>query len=253
MLVVPTAGPNLAVALTGTGMIGTTKLTLAGRYPTGNPTRLALLVAEGVTNPRGGPGDFRFNALGFDQGRLEITLDGSHPLQKGRHDTGSIDHDDMDGRVVFDLLAGFRCRDLYGHETVASFTTDADNQPTSADLTFSQHCVTSATEQRDFTGRLRWQDRGDRTAPRRPSQLTADPSTVRWHNSGTSDRSHTVVRVFPATTSRYGPTGGSAVYSGKATSAELPSLVAGHQYTIAAFSVDRTGNVSAPRTVIITA
>ncbi|GAA4672312.1 hypothetical protein [Frondihabitans cladoniiphilus] len=134
----------------------------------------------------------------------------------------------------------------FGTETVHSFALGADGLPTMASIDLTGTC---SGETSTTTAQLRWQVRSDVTAPaavRSISMTNGTTRTVMWAQSTSKDTSYDVVRVVEGDGSGATPGAGSAVKFGLTTSAVLPSLRKGVAYTVVAFAVDGTGNVSAP-------
>ncbi|GAB2577824.1 hypothetical protein [Microlunatus antarcticus] len=147
------------------------------------------------------------------------------------------------------------CDSLGGTLKVRHFVVDAEGQPTWIDVDFAQTCTRAHIEPVELQkgtihGRLRYQDRKDTSAPRRPSKLRLEGGQLRWKRSSNKDLATTIVRADLG--ERFDPTRGIAVSDGRRQSAALPRLQPGQTYTVAAFSVDKTGNVSRPTTLRVT-
>ena len=141
------------------------------------------------------------------------------------------------------------CHGYEGSMNVRAFTLDAEDQPSLARIDFTERCRPSSPQTEPWgtiTGLLRFQDRKDSTPPRAPTRLSVKGHTVHWRNAHAKDLRSTIVRI--STGGRLTPTTGRALSAGRATSAKLPTLRPGQRYTIAAFSIDRTGNTSVART-----
>ena len=247
VLVVPVPGRNLAVSLAGAGRLGSSSLVATdheGRTETfhhlwadGNGARAASYLF-------GSEGRGRDPEWGF----LVDLADHAGPLTLGHHRTSGDDPTPY----RFDLRLGPTCNHLSGTEDVHGFAEDATHQPTYLDLTFSQHCADRGVRHPDVHGRLRWQVRADVRAPVRPTALRRVGAVARWVRSTSHDQAGTIVRVVPGSGRGATPASGLAVGSGGATSGALPRLVRGAHYSLVAFAVDETGNVSSARVVHLT-
>ena len=245
LLVVPVPGRNLAVSLAGRGLIGSSSL-VSTDYA-GDTEHFHHFWADGNGSVAGSY-TFRADGVGHDpMWGFDLTLGGpAEPLATGHHAT----EDDGDEPYSFGLRIGPTCT-LRGSEDVHGFREDVNHQPTYVDVTFHQQCSASGVKHRDIHGRLRWQYRADLKAPARPTALRASGSAVRWTRSRSHDQAGTIVRVVPGSGAGATPGSGWAVSAGAAMSGTLPILASG-SYSLVAFSVDRTGNVSAARTLPIT-
>jgi PKD repeat protein len=175
-------------------------------------------------------------------------------LTLGRHMV-SDDPMDPDGHHLSVGAEGRGCNPLPGSSyTVHTYKQTSDGAPAMADISFTAYCLGS--NGRASTGRVLYNLRSDTTAPSRPSSLKVSGSgssrSVSWSRSGSSDLSYTVARLVPGTSTTANGTNGYAVYSGTGTSAGLPAMKKGQRYTLHVFSVDKTGNVSAPATIVVT-
>ncbi|MGI3782806.1 MAG: hypothetical protein ACRYG2_18765, partial [Janthinobacterium lividum] len=165
-------------------------------------------------------------------------------LERGEHKTRGIER-----AYGLDYHANQRyCRELSGTLDVHHFAVDEDGQPTVADVDFEQRCVyKDVYPTGTIHGKLRYQDRKDITAPRKPANLHLADGKLHWKRSTSKDLATTIVRVDLGT--RFQPVHGSAVYEGRGQSATLPELPSGMTYTLAASSIDKTGNASKPTTL----
>jgi hypothetical protein len=175
-------------------------------------------------------------------------------LTLGRHMV-SDDPMDPDGHHLSVGAEGRGCNPLPGSSyTVHTYKQTADGAPAMADISFTAYCL--GANGKASTGRVLYNLRSDTTVPSRPSNLRMSGSgstrTASWSRSSSSDQAYTVVRLVPGTGTNGNGTSGYAVYSGTGSSATLPPLKKGRQYTLHLFGVDKTGNVTAPRTLTFT-
>lgn len=247
VLVLPVAGRTLAVSLSGQAPLGTSSFITSGGYPLGSTgVTFDDIWAEGFSS-RGFVGYRWHSADKHQTGPNFLSLDFGAPTDPpalGTHRTSA----EPPLRYLFDLLIAVRCNDMYGTVTVHDFRRDATYQPTHVDLTFRQNCVAYGRPTATFTGRLRWQDRKDLTAPAKPTKLRVAARKVSWTNSRSTDWASTLVRVVPGNGQGATTASGWAVSAGRARVSRLPRLVPGLTYSVVAFSVDKTGNTS-PATI----
>ncbi|PYY32267.1 hypothetical protein DEI89_13655 [Curtobacterium sp. MCBD17_030] len=135
-----------------------------------------------------------------------------------------------------------------GTETVKQFLNDpATGLPDTVDMSFTQYCFDKIPQ----TGTLKWQARSDVTAPAAPTAAKVSATTPRkvtWKASASKDAKSVVARLVQGTGA------GATAQSGtpltvSGTTATVPSVPSGQQYTVLLFSVDAAGNVSKPATV----
>ena len=253
-LVVPTGSGALRVALASKAPLGRTSLTShgdeyvdKGRHTTFEPVAIYGHgnYGHGSSAPEHGFHVVRdelspqIQASPEDEVDLQLTKNHGH-VERGAHKThGSA------RAYGFEYHANFNfCDDLSGTIDVHQFVLDQDGQPTYVDIDFDQRCTRHLEHTGTIHGRLRYQARHDVTAPKRPTKLRVVDGQVSWARSTSKDLASTVVRVDLG--SRFDPTRGISVSQGSARSAALPRLNPGATYTVAAFSVDQTGNVSKP-------
>lgn len=170
----------------------------------------------------------------------QVTV-GKHPLT----DYGGA------GQYGLSLAAdGIACGSVRGTENVLEVARRSDGSLLRAHIQFTTLCGDgSGTATADF----RWRDRTDVTAPTSPRTLTLSgtPRTVTWTRSASSDTATTLVRLVPGDGTGATVTSGLPVAMTASGSAPLPAVRAGAQYTLPAWAVDTTGNVSAPRTLAV--
>jgi PKD repeat protein len=179
---------------------------------------------------------------------------GEEHLSVGRH-VISTDAMDRTGHQLHIGVGGLGCQAWEGSSyTVHSLKTTADRVPTMADISFTVYCL--GGNGKATTGRVQYNLRSDTAAPSRPSSLKVSGSgssrTVSWSRSSSGDQAYTVARLVPGTGTNGNGTSGYAVYSGAGTSSALPAMKKGQRYTLHVFSVDKTGNISAPATLAVT-
>lgn len=253
-LVVPTAADRLQVQLASKAPLGRSSITTTGDeyVDHGKHTTFDPIVVYGHGDGDGGP------ALAYQFVRDEL----SPQIQASPEDEFALDLSNERGTITqgthkthwtarqygLTYHANYRyCDDLSGTVDVHHFVLDQDDQPTYVDVDFDQRCHRNLEHTGTIHGRLRYQDRSDATAPGRPTKLRLEDGRLRWKRSSSKDLASTVVRVDLG--KRFDPTRGVFVSQGSAQSAVLPRLTSGSTYTVAAFSVDKTGNVSKPTTL----
>ncbi|MBC7763413.1 MAG: hypothetical protein H7201_16825 [Candidatus Saccharibacteria bacterium] len=146
----------------------------------------------------------------------------------------------------------FACGDSVGTVTVRAFAVDSFGIPTIANITFTQRCT---NETPVMFGTVLWHWKSDITAPAAPANVTVTGSstrTVTWQGSSSSDVARTILRVVQGSGDRATPQSGYAVAVGASTSAVLPSLPSGANYTVVVFAVDQSGNVSSAASAHLT-
>lgn len=252
-LVVPAAAGRVQVQLASTAPLGRSSITSTGDeyVDRGRHTTFDPIVVYGQGSHDQQPGlvyQFSRDELSpqittspEDEFVLELSNERG-TIKRGRHQThwtarqyGLTYH--VDNRS---------CDDLSGTVDVHHFVLDQDQQPTYIDVEFDQRCHRNLEHTGTIHGHLRYQNRHDVTAPKRPTRLRLQDGRLRWTRSTSEDLSSTIVRIDLG--KRFDPTRGMFVSRGSATSADLPRLSSGSTYTAAAFSVDKTGNVSKPTT-----
>ena len=257
MLAVPTAAGSATVALSSQGPLGRSILTTRGDdyIDTYHPTTFEPIAVYGTGDYDGHPGypDRRYHFIRDElspqiqkspEDELELELTKKHgKVERGTHKTHWTARE-----YGLTYHANYRfCEDLSGTVTVHHLELDEDGQPTLVDVDFEQRCDRTFEHTGTIHGRLRYQDRRDTTAPARPTKLRVEDGRLRWKRSSAKDLASTIVRVDLGR--RFDPTRGVFVSQGDPQSAVLPRLSAGSAYTVAAFSVDKTGNVSKPTTL----
>lgn len=258
-LVLPTPTDRLQVHLASSAPLGRSSLTTTGdEYidQRGKTTFSPIVVySQGDYGQSGPDHRYRFvrdelspqiKASPADEFALDLTKNHG-TIERGTHTTERTDR-----AYGLDYHANTQyCEDLHGTVKVRHFVLDEDGQPTYVDVDFAQRCSRAHTYPTGtIHGKLRYQDRKDTSAPKRATKLRLEDGRLRWTRSTSKDLATTIVRVDRG--KRFKPTRGLAVSEGSAQSAALPRLQSGLPYTVAVFSVDKTGNVSSPRTLRVT-
>lgn len=250
ILDIPAGPSHLTVSLAGTGRIGTTKITASGSAVRGGKTTVWKKIFIYPEYERAKPNLSYVWEAGVDtQGRshhIRTTLYGPQPLATGNHPVNT--GEPYSFNTLFDSHCGDQHDYQHGTIDIKKFRTDNTNIPVDAKINFDEDCGT-----KNYHGQLQWQDRDDTTPPTTPSNLRIVNGKARWKNSPARDYASTVARVLPGAGSDGLPVNGYPVSSGRATSAALPRLANGHNYTLLVWSVDKTGNVSAPATLAFNA
>lgn len=127
-----------------------------------------------------------------------------------------------------------------------------DNSLQNFDGTFVQHCEGAAPA---LTGEVKYDAESVTTPPAGVTKLTATVSgsnlDLSWANPASI--AYTMVRILPTgTPAGLSPIAGNAVFAGTGTSAVAYSLKTGQKYTVVAYTVDTSGNVSAPVETTVT-
>lgn len=255
-LILPTPTDQLKIDLASAAPLGRSSITTTGRenIDKGHRTRFSPIVVydDGDYGDRKAPDHtyrFYYDPLSpqlkdsSDEFALDLTKNRGG-IEPGTHKTRGIER-----AYGLDYHANRNyCGELSGTIDVRHFAVDADGQPTLADVDFEQRCVyTNVYPAGTIHGKLRYQDRKDIKAPRKPTKLRLANGRLSWKRSTSKDFASTVVRVDLGT--RFQPARGAAVYQGSGESADVPRLSSGMTYTVAAFSIDKTGNASEPSTI----
>lgn len=243
VLDVPGGKSHLVVSLAGSGRIGTTKITISGSAVRDKKktvwTSIFIYPRYGHDDPEA---SYRWEAGSDTQGRphhINLRVSGPLPLTEGKHSTRAGAAYELN--TLFDSHCGSEDDDQEGTINIRRFRADATNVPVAAKIDFDESCGSAR-----YHGQLLWQDRADTTAPSKPSRLRIDGGKARWKNSSSHDYASTIVRVLPDGGENGLPLDGFAVSSGHGSSAALPSLTPGRRYTLLAWTLDETGNVSSP-------
>lgn len=254
---IPTGGVTRRISVAGSAPLGTTGITYRGDdYVSGGTTHAFPDGSFATVVGRSSSDGYAFvptRPYGLDSGadttRVEVVRYGGGPLQVGTFDTSEATGPAEGSTAKYGLSvtgSGRGCGSYTGRLTVSSFAVDSTGALTSARLSWSLRCTfTPGT----MTGSLTWRDRSDKTAPAAVTSLAVTTAsstrTASWRVSTSSDAVGTVVRLVPGAGVRALPTSGLPVTSTGATSATLPALTSGRQYTLIAWSVDSSGNVGA--------
>ncbi len=255
VLSVPSGATTVTTALAGTAPLGTTRITSTGTDSIHRGKTFTDDEADGHTRvaqqySRAGTwwfttadvasGDFGVHQVGLSVPGDSITL-GKHSL------TDFGDHQRY-GMVL--SANAYGCGSTSGTENVLDVARRPDGTLLRAHIRFTTACGDGSGR---ATAEIQWRDRADVTAPARPQTLVVDAASrsATWTRSATSDARTTVVRLVAGDGSGATVTSGVAVAMAATGTAPLPALVAGQQYTLMAWPVDRTGNVGTPRTVAV--
>lgn len=144
---------------------------------------------------------------------------------------------------------GRGCNTLTGSFKVKQAVFSAvDNSLKNFDGTFIQHCEGAAPA---LTGEVKYDAESVTAAPAGVTNLTTTVSgsnlNISWTNPASTVYAYTMVRIVPTSApAGVSPIAGSAVFAGTGTTGVAYSLKAGQAYTVIAYTVDKTGNVSAP-------
>src|SRR5215831_4832875 len=145
-----------------------------------------------------------------------------------------------DGRGCNTLTGSFRVKQ-------AVFSA-VDNSLQNFDGTFIQHCEGGTPA---LTGEVKYDAEAVTTPPPGVTNLQAvvngSSLDITWANPTATSYSYTVVRIEPSgTLAGLSPIAGRGVFAGTGTVASVTGLRTGRTYTVVAFTVDKTGNVSTP-------
>ncbi|PZE92881.1 hypothetical protein DEI95_07945 [Curtobacterium sp. MCBD17_008] len=239
---------NKAVRLTGSAYLGTTSITSSGKdivnkgkTTSVNSSNTAMLVTED-----GYGWTFIADRLDGSGTVVSVHVEGPYrkPLAVGTRKTTSTSA--AGDYEVLTTVNGSGC-DTTGTETVKQFLLDpVTGLPDTADMSFTQYCFDKIPQ----TGTLKWQARSDATAPAAPTAVEVSatkPRKVSWKASASRDAKSVVARLVQGTGA--GATAQSGIpLTVSGTTATVPSVHSGQQYTVLLFSVDTAGNVSKPAT-----
>ena len=232
-----------SVPLTGSAFLGTTGITSSGKgiVDQGKTTKVtaantAMTVVSGVSG-------WAFNADRLDGSgsalNIRLTSPNSRPLPVGTTKT-TVSGD----YSLVDTVNSSGC-DSNGTVTVKQFINDpVTGLPDTVDMSFTQYCDNG--EKYPQTGTLQWQARADVTAPAAPTSVAVaatSPRKVTWKASASKDAKSVVARLVQGSGANATPQSGTPL-TVTGTSAAVPSVPTGQQYTVALFAVDATGNVS---------
>ncbi|ROQ40038.1 hypothetical protein EDF46_1674 [Frondihabitans sp. PhB188] len=250
-LSIPIGSKTQKVAVSGQGMLGTTRLQTTGDVA---GTTVDAAAADVIWFRASGwsfIGVEPYAELGApNRGSQLYTVQlrsdtFGTPLAVGVHNTtpfNALDRSQYGTYVSVDNRGP--CSDSEeGTETVRSFAVDDRDLPTVADVEFDLACTPGAGGHR-ISGRFQYQARDDLTPPAAPTGLAISGSRATWKVSKSSDAVASVARLVQGNGARVGPNSGISLSAGTATSTTLPTLRTGVRYTIALFAVDRAGNVS---------
>ena len=232
------------VPLTGSAYLGTTGITSSGKDIVDNGTTTKVTGADTAMTVGSGAGGWTFNADDLDGSGnvLGVFVEGpgDGPIPVGVRKTSISGQGD--GYSLRATVRSMTC-DTTGTETVKQFTLDpATGLPDTVNLSFTQYCIDKNAQ----TGTLQWQARSDVTAPASPTAVSVSatsPRKVTWKASTSKDAKSVVARLVQGNGAGATPQSGTPLtISG--TSATVPAVPSGQQYTVALFAEDATGNVS---------
>jgi hypothetical protein len=138
------------------------------------------------------------------------------------------------------------CNGVTGSEKLSNVRYAADGTLAQMHATFRVRCGGDPSGQM-VEGEFLWRNRSDVTPPSGPRGfgiVGTATHTVSWGTSASRDAAGTIVRLVPGDGSGALPTSGYPVGAGPAGSAELLGLPTGQRFTVMAWAVDATGNVS---------
>ncbi|WIB79213.1 choice-of-anchor D domain-containing protein [Curtobacterium sp. MCPF17_002] len=234
------------IPLAGSAYLGTTGITSSGKDIVDKGVTTKVSSANTAMTVGSGAGGWTFNADNLDGSgsvlRVFVEGPGDGAIPVGTRKTYISGQGN--GYSLLTTVRSSGC-DTTGTETVKQFTLDpATGLPDTVDLSFTQYCIDKNAQ----TGTLQWQARADLTAPAAPTAVTVSatsPRKVTWKASTSKDAQSVVARLVQGTGAGATPQSGTPlIVSG--TSATVPAVPSGQQYTVALFAVDATGNVSKP-------
>jgi len=162
------------------------------------------------------------------------------------HDSGNGLQVIGDGRGCNTITGSF-----YVHQAVFS---PVDNSPLNFRADFTQHCEGAIPA---LTGTIAWNTEPVTQAPPDVTNLTAtwtgSYEAISWTNPTYQYYSYTVIRFQLASPLNPQPASGFHLYLGAGTSAKITGLTPGMTRSVAAFTVDRYGNVSPAEVLNFTA
>ncbi|ROP61464.1 hypothetical protein [Curtobacterium sp. PhB115] len=250
-LTVPAGGSTLTADLAGEAPLGITRLTVSGRnWIALGKTRTDADGPYSLWGQRTNQSSMAFSATAayvnsVDVNRLEIAMPNGEALRNGSFKVGEYG----DGVPILDISRAYRdCNGTTGSAKISGLSFNDRDMVVRARISFTVDCGNDPYPD-PVKGELLFRHRNDVTAPRGPAGVTvsgAEARTVSWGRSKSSDAVSTVVRLVEGDGTGASVLSGTAIGSGAPGSATLPPLRAGQRYTLLAWSVDATGNVSNP-------
>ena len=250
VLRVPVSGQTASMAMTGTAPAGITRFSSWGDDVIHGGKRFTDTESDGRTkffDGWNGGGYYDFSGVSAYGGPDSLhdwllSIPGDHRITNGRHTfTGYGDSNSWGSLLATD---GHACGSDKGVMTVKNAGLAADGEVEHMRIDMSFDCGVLGKYGAEFL----WRYRNDVTAPKGPRSLTLSSTTtgrtVTWGTSASKDAASTIVRLVPGDGSSAQTTSGYALGSGSAGSAALPPLPAGQRFTVMAWSVDTTGNLS---------
>lgn len=246
-LAMRTGSATQVVSLAGSSYLGTTKMSTSGKdlVNKGTTTRAVSSSSRMYALPLHSGWDFFANTRKGNDNIMGVFLDapGTGAIPVGsRPTTGDLGN----GHSVRVTAHSYTC-DTKGTENIKQFTLDpVSGLPDAVDATFSQRCVGPAVQ----TSSLQWQARADAKAPSPVSELTLSataPRQATWKASPSKDLSYVIARLVQGNGAGATPSTGRTLAVNGGTSAVLPAVPAGQQYSVVLFAVDTSGNVSKAR------
>ncbi|WP_182047547.1 choice-of-anchor D domain-containing protein [Curtobacterium sp. ME26] len=232
-----------SVPLTGSAFLGTSGMTSSGKGIVDKGKTTKVTSANTAMTVVSSAYGWTFNADRLDGSGSALNLRLTTP-NKTPFPVGTTRTTVSGAYSLVDTVNSSGC-DSNGTVTVKQFTLDAlTGLPDTVDMSFTQYCNNG--EKLPQTGILQWQARADVTAPAAPSSVAvsaAAPRRVTWKASTSKDAKSVVARLVQGSGANVTPQSGTPL-TVIGTSAAVPSVPAGQQYTVAVFAVDATGNVS---------
>ncbi len=250
-LTVPSNGSTVTADLAGDAPLGITRLTVKGRnWIALGKTRTDADGPYALWGQRTGDSSVAFSATatyvnGVDVNRLELAMPPGQSLRDGTFAVG----DTGTGVPTLNISRAYRdCNGTRGTEKISGLTFKGRGMVDRAKVVFTVDCGSDPYPD-PVQGELLFRHRADVTVPRGPAGVTvtgAERRIVSWGRSKSSDAVSTVVRLVEGDGTGATVLSGSAIGGGSPGSAPLPSLHEGQRYTLLAWAVDATGNVSNP-------
>lgn len=232
-----------SVPLTGSAFLGTTGITSSGKGIVDNGKTTKVTGANTAMTVASGADGWTFNADRLDGSgsalNIRLTTPNKRPFPVGTTKT-TVSGD----YSLVDTVNSSSC-DSDGTVAVKQFRLDpVTGLPDTVDMSWVQYCNNG--EKLPQTGTLQWQARADVTAPAAPTSVAVSATTPRkvtWKASASEDAKSVVARLVQGSGTNASPQSGTPL-TVTGTSAAVPSVPTGQQYTVALFAVDATGNVS---------
>jgi len=176
-------------------------------------------------------------------------------IKPGTYKTGNVTGPDAESSAKYGLLVtgnGRGCSSYTGRVTIASFIVGSAGNLQTANISWTLQCKFQPGL---MTGSLKWRDRIDKTAPAPVTNIRVNSTngvrTATWKGSSSTDSPNALARLSRAEGAGSISTSGTSVTRISATSAVLPELQAGHEYTLTVWSLDTAGNVGGKSTLTV--